>query len=247
MPLSSKDFNNASDTKFYKTKFYKNKDGVWYPVKNVYKKINGVWKPAYQYNWEYSEWSPSDCGPCDLEKVTRVATCRRSDGITMADKFCTGIAKDTLSKTCNWIHCEQVLTGLTIGVDDKVTIHQTDNNFNIKKSNLITDLEGTKDNGRFVMYNNSFTYYPKYVTDGYLYFIAEIWNMAKDNGDNPTAFGMQYGNNYAEIMRNQSNFGTLGQRPSYEVQWAPWEGWYWAKGRDTVSGTYSMYLRIKIK
>ena len=245
MPLQSRDLNNLTDTTFYKTKVYKKKDGTWYPLKNMYKKVNGIWKPLYKYSWSYSAWSPSDCGPCDLERVTRTATCKRSDGLTMEDKYCTGITKEALSKNCNWVHCEEVLTGLTIGVDDSVTIHQTDNNFTIKKSNLLVNITGTQDNG-FTLYNNSFTYYPKYVIDGYLYFIAEVTNGPVEK-ENPTAFGMQYGNNYAELMRNQSQFGTLGQRPSYAVQWSSWGGWYWAKNRDSVQSTYNMYLRIKIE
>lgn len=80
--------------------------GEWKDVLNPWVNVGGVWKKCYTYAWEYGSW-----GACSAEcgggTQTRTATCMRSDGLAMADKFCAafGVVREATSQACNTHSC----------------------------------------------------------------------------------------------------------------------------------------------
>ena len=80
--------------------------GAWKTALNTFVKVSGTWKKAYTYSYAYSEWSECSRG-CGGGTQTRTASCRRSDGQTVSDSFCTayGAKKGALSQACNTQDC----------------------------------------------------------------------------------------------------------------------------------------------
>ena len=80
--------------------------GTWKTALNTFVKVSGVWKKAYTYSYAYSGWSACSKN-CGSGTQTRTATCRRSDGVTVPDSFCTaaGVSKGALSQSCNTQSC----------------------------------------------------------------------------------------------------------------------------------------------
>ncbi|MES2966446.1 MAG: thrombospondin type-1 domain-containing protein [Patescibacteria group bacterium] len=70
----------------------------------VYRELREPSNIVYTYAWSIGTWG--SCGPTSLFNTcssvgtqSRTVTCRRSDGITMSDSFCTG-TKPTASQSC---------------------------------------------------------------------------------------------------------------------------------------------------
>ena len=80
--------------------------GAWKTAVNTWVKVSGVWKRAYTYSYSYSGWTACTA-KCGGGTQTRTASCRRSDGVTVSDAFCTasGVSKGALSQACNTQAC----------------------------------------------------------------------------------------------------------------------------------------------
>ena len=80
--------------------------GAWKKAVNTWVKVSGVWKRAYTYSYSYSGWTACTA-KCGGGTQTRTASCRRSDGVTVSDAFCTasGVSKGALSQACNTQAC----------------------------------------------------------------------------------------------------------------------------------------------
>lgn len=81
-------------------------NGSWKDTYQVYVNANGTWKPMWKYSWETGSWG-SCSASCGGGTQTRTATCKRSDGYTVPDSYCTkaGIAKPAVSQSCNTQSC----------------------------------------------------------------------------------------------------------------------------------------------
>ena len=80
--------------------------GAWKTALNTWARVSGAWKRAYTYGYSYSGWSACSKN-CGGGTQTRTATCKRSDGLTVTDAFCTayGVSKGALSQSCNTHSC----------------------------------------------------------------------------------------------------------------------------------------------
>ncbi len=95
-------------TKWYNSKAWIKVSGAWKNVLNIYTKVSGAWKKLWTYSWDTSDTWSSCSKTCGSGTQTRAVPCKRSDGITVTDAFCTAYGagtKPATSKACNTQEC----------------------------------------------------------------------------------------------------------------------------------------------
>lgn len=79
--------------------------GTWRQVRNVYARVGNSWRPAWSYYWNSGSWGGCSAS-CGGGTQYRAVRCMRSDGIEMADSFCSTISgKPSTSQSCNSHPC----------------------------------------------------------------------------------------------------------------------------------------------
>ena len=83
-----------------------NVGGTWKEVVNTWVNVSGSWKKAYTYSYATSNWGACSKN-CGTGTQTRTVTCKRSDGTTVTDSYCTayGLTKPGTSQNCNTTAC----------------------------------------------------------------------------------------------------------------------------------------------
>lgn len=85
---------------------YVNVNGTWKTVGQISVNVNGTWRNIWSYSWSIGGWG-SCSKSCGTGTQTRTVTCKRNDGQTVADSFCTKYvsAKPATSQNCNTQAC----------------------------------------------------------------------------------------------------------------------------------------------
>jgi hypothetical protein len=84
-------------------------DNKQHPIQNIFYKVNeNSFNPVWLYNWDMSNWN--ECSvKCGGGIQNRSVTCKRSDGFTVDDRFCSNTihatTKPNTQQACNTQTC----------------------------------------------------------------------------------------------------------------------------------------------